>query len=65
MVKCVYIQPRKKQVYGRRMKEKYYRTVSDEVNAQLAITTAKNIVQKYSPDVDLYALHKLNRYDAV
>ena len=23
------------------------------------------IVQKYSPDVDLYALHKLNRYDAV
>ena len=24
-----------------------------------------SIVQKYSPDVDLYALHKLNRYDAV
>ena len=23
------------------------------------------IVQKYSPDVDLYALHKLSRYDAV
>ena len=25
----------------------------------------KSIVQKYSPGVDLYALHKLNRYDAV
>ena len=38
---------------------------ADFMSSVEVVTQLHDIVQKYSPDVDLYALHKLNRHDAV